>query len=69
LTLNSVDFKTVSKYAKLNIVSIVYSLHAGRDFPKILNFDPRVMTFYCLFAIMNYMGVFDVHGPFNFLTG
>jgi len=38
----------------VNIVSIVYSLHARI---MILNFDSRVMTFYCLSAIMSYIGV------------
>ena len=38
----------------VNIVSLMYSLHAKI---MILDFDPRVMTFYWLFVTKSYIGV------------
>jgi len=42
----------------VNIVSIIYSLHARIT---ILYFDPRVMTFYCLSAVMSYLGSLQLY--------
>jgi len=48
------DRKLFRNTQSVNIVSVVYSLHARI---MILHFDLRVMTFYCLSAVMSHIGL------------